>query len=219
MKSGLARTEDRLASPGVGVAAVVVSAGSEGELAVQLDARVVTARRAASCLTSPEPGDEVLVVFDTSGRRFVIAVLTRAAAGPTVLAVDGDARFEATGHLEVVAREGATFVTPLAMQIVAGAIDVTAARARAAVEHATVLGRDVAAEIHRLKTVAVEVERVAERAVDRLKRSLRLVEEGEQVRAGRLDQIVGGLFRLRAKNAMVSAETLVKVDGEQIHLG
>jgi Protein of unknown function (DUF3540) len=50
-------------------------------------------------------------------------------------------------------------------------------------------------------------------------RSLRTVEAMDQLRAGQIDHVAQGTLNLHGENAVVTAEELVKLDGEQIHVG
>ena len=58
-----------------------------------------------------------------------------------------------------------------------------------------------------------------ERLSQRVKRSYRTVDELDQLHARQLDYKVDKTMSLRAANALLTAEQLVKVDGGQIHLG
>jgi hypothetical protein len=49
--------------------------------------------------------------------------------------------------------------------------------------------------------------------------SLRTVEELDQVKARHIDYAASGDAHLRGENALVSAHDLVKVNGEQVHVG
>ena len=50
-----------------------------------------------------------------------------------------------------------------------------------------------------------------------MKRSYRAVEETDQLRAGQIDYVAKETLSLHGENALLTAEELVKVDGEQIH--
>src|SRR5215469_13714746 len=73
-------------------------------LVVNDGTRLTTAKRAASCLVEAQVGDEVLLA-SSANDAFVMAVLTRAANGPTNVSIDGDLRFEArNGKLSFAAQ-------------------------------------------------------------------------------------------------------------------
>ena len=70
-----------------------------------------------------------------------------------------------------------------------------------------------------MKTVGRSVDSVLERLHSRVSRSYRRVEELDQVKAGQIDYQADTSLQLHAKYALVTADDLVKVDAEQIHLG
>jgi Protein of unknown function (DUF3540) len=60
---------------------------------------------------------------------------------------------------------------------------------------------------------------VLERCHQRVARSYREVEETDQVKAGQIDYTADTSLQLHAKYALVTADQLVKMDAEQIHIG
>ena len=58
-----------------------------------------------------------------------------------------------------------------------------------------------------------------ERVTHKLKRSYRIVEEVDCVRSREMDYRATNNVSIRGKNALVTAEELVKLDGSQIHVG
>ena len=58
-----------------------------------------------------------------------------------------------------------------------------------------------------------------ERVTQRVKRSFRFVEDADTVKAGRIDYAADTALTMRAKNTIIAAEELAKVDAEQIQLG
>ena len=70
-----------------------------------------------------------------------------------------------------------------------------------------------------VKAVASTVDSFLGRLSQTVKRAYRFVEESEQVRAQSLDYAARDNVRLHGKNAVITAESLVKMDGAQIHMG
>jgi len=60
---------------------------------------------------------------------------------------------------------------------------------------------------------------VFERIAHKSRWSYREVEEMDQVRSGQIDYRSAKNLNLRGKHALITAEELVKIDGDQIHLG
>jgi hypothetical protein len=177
------------------------------------------ARRAVGCLVEPREGDCVLVVLHESGCH-VLCVLDREAEGPNVLAVDGDLAIEARGGtIEVTAAHDVKLFAQGRAEVAAGEISVAAAEACARVDRLTLIAQAAQAHVTKLSVVAREVHGVVERLTQRLKRSWRVVEETESVRAATLDYRASALLNARGGTALLTAERLVKLDGEQVHLG
>lgn len=174
------------------VAHVVVVNGTDIVLRTELGER--RALRATSCLVSPLAGDEVLFATVPDGRVFVLAILSR--TGDAVeLKVDGPLRI-ASKLLDLDAEKGTLRFGQLA-----------------------VLASSVLAHADSARIAVKAVDSFCDRLSQTVKRCFRNVEETDQLRAGRLDYRTEKEMTLRAENVLASARALVKLDGEQIHIG
>lgn len=180
----------------------------------------VRARRATSCLVAPCIGDRVLVAVEEGGEAFVLAVLQRASDGPTTIEAEGDLALRTvSGKVTIAAQGGVDVVSPSPVKITAGEVTVTAALGQLRVETLEVLGRAVKAELGRVKVLATSIDSVLERFTQRARMSKRTVEELDQVHAGHIDYAAAGNAHFRGENAIVSAEDLVKMNADQVHIG
>lgn len=179
----------------------------------------VTAARAASCLLAPRADDQVLVACLPTGLAYVLAVLVR--DDPvTELRVDGSLRIQAPhGRVAVAAQQGVTIASGDDLSLVGGRLEVQAVEGNVVVQRLSLLGRALRAEIDKVRVLASSLDTLLERLSLRAKRSYRIVEQLDQVKAGQIDYRARQAMSLHAENALVTAEQLVKVDGEQIHLG
>jgi len=203
---------------GAGEIAEVIS--REGDhLLVQAGARRLPARHAASCLIEPAPGDTVLVAGDIA-RCYVIAVLDRATDVPTRIAVCGDLEIvAAAGRLRLAAGDAVELATPGEMTLSAGTATMRAERGRFLLDDLVVIGRTALAQLSRMRAIGQAFEMVVDRILTRAKRSVRFVSESEHVRAGEIDLRASGTLHANGQTTIVTAASLVKVDGGQIHLG
>lgn len=174
----------------------------------------VTARRAASCLLEPAVGDRVLLAAEERGDAFVLAVLEQRDPETSRLSVEGNLTLRSLrGKVSVAAQEGVEIVSAAAVQIMASAVEVKA------IETLSVLGGAVKGELGKVKMYAATLDSFFERVSLHAKRSFRTVEEVDQVQARHIDYAASGNAHLRGDNALVSAHELVKLNGEQVHIG
>jgi hypothetical protein len=174
----------------------------------------VLAKRAASCLLDPAAGDRVLLATEEGGDAYVLAVLEKADKGASTISVDGDLTLRSTaGRVSIAAQEGVDIVSAAAARIVAKAVDITG------IEELSVLGGAVKAELGKVKLYASTLDGFFERIRSHAKNSHRTVEELDQVNARHIDYAAQESAHLRGENALVTAHHLVKVNGEQVHVG
>lgn len=178
------------------------------------------ARRAASCLLEPEVGDLVLLAVATDGRSYVLAVLEREEGAAGSIVADGDLTIKLVkGRFAVAAQEGVELVSGKDVSVVSGDLRVNAVDGTVALTRLSFLGDVVRAEIAKAKVLAGSFDTIAERISQKVKRAYRIVEETDHLRAEAVDYVAKKTMSLRGQNALVTAEELVKVDGDQIHLG
>lgn len=198
--------------------ATVVRA-SGGTFVVRTEHAECEAKRARSCLVAPEEGEEVLVSFGRGGRCFVLAVL-EPEGGKTGIAVDGDLDIKvASGRFRVTAAKGVELASGKDVSVVGNELSITAIEGNVVVQKLSYLGTLLRGEVETIKTIASTCDSVFERVSQRVKRSFRVVDDIDQVRAHSINYAAETNMMLRAENAVVSAEQLVKVDAKQIQLG
>ncbi|WP_437872626.1 DUF3540 domain-containing protein [Sorangium sp. So ce363] len=189
-------------------------------LVVETDAGELRAKRAKGCLLEPEAGDLVLVAVATDGRCYVLSVLEREDGAPGSIVADGDLNIKLpAGRLGVAAQDGIGLVSAKEVAVVSAGLSVNAVDGNVALQRLSFVGTLLRAEIGKAKVLAGSLDSVLERLSQRVKRSYRTVEESEQLRAERVDYVAKKTMSLRGENTLVTAQELVKIDGEQIHLG
>jgi hypothetical protein len=215
----LARKQQR--DPEVSQTLGTVVRAEGGALVVETETREVRAKRAASCLLDPVPGDVVLVAAaDHDGPAYVLAVLEREAGTPGDIVADGDLAIRLpSGSLSLVAADGVQIVSSKEVGVVSGAIRLNAVDGSVALERLSFVGKLLRAEIGKAKVFGETLDSVLERVSQRVKRSYRIVEEHDHVRAEQIDYAAKKRLGLHGETALITAETLAKVEGDQIHLG
>lgn len=177
-------------------------------------------RRAVSCVVDPRPDDLVLFAGIASGECYVLAVLERTGDQSAVWSAPGSVTLAAPeGQVTVAAREGVHVVTPATVRVTTDSVSLTAREGDVAVQALTYVGAALAANLDDLKLAAQRIDTVADRLSQKLKRAYRSVAEIDQLRAEQGDWSFRKTLGLHAANVVATAKDLVKVDGDQIHLG
>ena len=196
--------------------ATVENKAADGELTVD----GTRAKRGASCLLDPELGDRVLLV-ERGAEAYVLAVLERGEPGAASrLSVQGNLEVKVNGgSFRVAAEEGIDLLSAKAFRTVAKTLSMQAAEGTVAIEKLAVLGAEIVGQTRAAKLVTGSVETVADNVRQHAKRVLRTVEGLDQLRAKRAEYRTDEELALRGRHAFVTATELVKLMGEQIHMG
>jgi hypothetical protein len=197
-----------------------VLAVSGSVLRVRAGAYEYDAKRAVSCLVEPLVDDIVLVALAPNGAAYVLAVLEREEGTAATLSAEGDLHIrQRRGRVTIAAQEGIDLVAAKDVNVTSTGLQVNAAEGSVVLQKLSFVGGLVRAQMDRAKVLAETLDTVLDRFSQKVKRSYRTVEETDHVRAERIDYTAKSTMSLHGENALVTAEQLVKVDGEQIHLG
>ena len=98
-------------------------------------------------------------------------------------------------------------------------IDLHAGVARFVLDELIQVGRRVSWYVSKLRSISEIVETFADHVLTRAKRSSRFIAESDQMRAGDIDHRAEGTLQLQAEVAFITADTVVRVDADQIHMG
>ena len=197
---------------------VVTGVGDAVE--VQTDTARYSAFCAPSCLLQPEIGDKVLVVTDTEGDDYVLAVLARAGGSGARLNLPANTDMQTQGGtLKISGRDGLALQSARQVSLQAAQLRVDALHGDITIHQLAIVGDAWKSCIDTVKTVGRSVDSVLERFHSRVSRSYRKVEELDQVKAGQIDYQADSSLQFHGKYALVTADELVKMDAEQIHLG
>ncbi|MCC6873373.1 MAG: DUF3540 domain-containing protein [Sandaracinaceae bacterium] len=197
--------------------ATVVAIDKTGALVVESEWGRREARRASSCLLEPNVGDRVLVA-ERGAEGYVLEVLSARSASR--VSVEGDLEIVApNGRLALRARDGVQLLASRAIELLGSALKVNVSDAELSMQRLAYSGKEAAVDASAVKVVLGALTSFADRVEQHVKRSLRTVEETDQLRAKRVDYRSEEETILRARHAFVQAAELVKMTGEQIHMG
>lgn len=197
----------------------VLSQGADGHH-IETPFGTMRARRAASCLLAPEPGDLILVSLDMSGAAWILAVLERAGDGPSRLSVTGNATFCAEGgSLTLSSSRDMSLNCEGTLTSASRELAIHAERADAAIGIASLMARTVKTQAKRVRTVARLIETTCRELTERLVRGARIVQEHHEEQAASKRVLVEETLSLHAKNHTILAEEEVVVNAERINMG
>jgi hypothetical protein len=192
---------------------------ADGAFSARTEIGEMTAARAASCLVEPTVGDRVLLSV-AGDECYVLAVLSHEDGAATRLVVDGDLEIHTRkGRLALASPDGIDLVGGKDVSVVAGAFNVNAVTADMVLERLSFLGASLRAEVGKMKLFGGTLDATLDRISHRVKRSFRRVEELDEVRAEQIDYAAGKTLSLKGEQTVMTARGLVKVDGEQVHIG
>ena len=181
----------------------------------------VEARRAVGCLVEPAVGDRVLVAGAAASEEwYVLSVLDREERAPVTLSAEHDLGLASRhGAVRVFAATEIDLAAGGAARVTAPELHVEARRAHVGLRALDYVGDTVRAQLERVQTIATTIDTQAERWSQRVDRCLRFVKEMDLLRAKQVDHAVEDTLHLRARHALLSANQVVKIDGDQIQLG
>jgi len=199
--------------PLMGPGTVTAIDAASGLCVVQTRHGEFTARRAASCLLAPESGDRVWLTGDLSEGLYVTAVLERAASeAPVRIGLPAGSRIEA--------EQGALYLEAEQLRLHGRAqFALQADSATLCTRQFSAVGGEITASFGRIKLLGDLLESFVDRVVQFARWSQRTVAGIDQVRAAQIDYRAEQTLQLQAHDLVANATQLLKVDGEQIHMG
>ncbi|MGK3985965.1 DUF3540 domain-containing protein [Sorangium sp. So ce136] len=186
---------------------------------VETDDGEVRAKRATSCLLEPAAGDLALLAA-VNGTQYILAVLEREQGAPSHLVTEGDLQIRLQrGSLGLSAPDGVHVASGKDLSMAASTFRVQAREGHVALGLLSFVSEAVRAEVDRAKLIGRSLDAQLERLMQRVKRSYRIVEEADHVRAERIDYAAKGSLAMHGENAKITASHVVKIDGDQIQVG
>ncbi len=179
------------------------------------------ARRALSCLVWPEVDDRVLTSVGLTDEPFLIAVLERPSGTPLRLVLPRETQIEvaAGGGMSLKVDGTLDLGTQATLSLGGPKVVVRGGTLTLAAQRLSVIAREALATLRISRLIGDLIEATAECLHLRLDRSRRTVRDLDQVHAGTLELHAEQLAHLQCDTLVATAQRLVKIDGEQIHLG
>jgi len=213
--------EALLAAPEVQQTFGVIEGKDDRHWLVRAGADLVRATRSKSCLVEPANGDTVLVARSEHHGSYLLAVLASPDEKPAcAIDVDGDLTVRSkSGKVAIVAGETVSVVAGRNVAVTAPELSANTMKATLFADSLSYVGRTIDANVERVRHFGKRLESVIDVVTSRVKHSHRTIEEVERIKAKELHVRAEATLNIHGKNTLMTAEKLVKFDGEQIHLG
>jgi hypothetical protein len=190
-----------------------VLACEDAQIIVGGDWGSLSTRRAASCQLLPAPGDWVLISGTLPEQVYVIAVLERRSAAPlctqwgddVTLRVDGPGR--------------ATFSAADALTLKGGDVSIIGRTGRLLLSEVKACARSAVLSVRSTTFMGDVLESSLGRLSQFLGSSQRTVKGLDQTRSGDIDCRAEQTLALHGQHVFATANKLVRVDGDQVHIG
>ena len=121
--------------------------------------------------------------------------------------------------MSLASTEGVHIASSQDVSVVAGQFNVNAVEGVIGLQQLSYVGRLIKSEVEKVKVFAGSVDSWLDRLSQRVKRVYRTVEDLDQLKAGRIDHSAKKTMHLHGQHTLMTAQELVKLDGEQIHMG
>lgn len=178
------------------------------------------AKKAASCLLVPEHRDTVLVASSATGQCYVLSVLEQFSKNTKRLLFDGDVELMTrSGKIRMGSPQGIDITSPEQIQLTSSSLQIVAEQGECKISRFAFLGDFFDGKITKIKLLGKTIESLCDLMRVKSKRSYRVAEDTEQLKAGRIDYNAENLMSLRGKYSVMTAKEDMKIDGKMIHMG
>lgn len=175
-------------------------------------------QRALSCVVEPQPGDRVLICYSGFEPGYILAVLERQ---------ENAVRMQFPGDVEIVSETGRVGIssaqgidlTGAEVALVASQLDVTATQGNLHMEQLSFGGSLYQGSVKAIKLFAETLESISDRIFAKTRTSQRVVDELEQLQAGRINYKAEQSLQLRGSFTQLTAREDVHIDGSRVNIG
>ncbi len=186
---------------------------------LNINGKMVQAKRAFSCLVDPEAGDIVLCSENRGATAYVLAILARPTSQKTRMSFPGDTDIQVNrGGLNIHSSD----TVSLAAQNVnffSNRVIHKSDEAIIAYEKITAKGKELHANYTTVRLISELINTMARQVIDRFKGYIRSTEDHDMVKAGQITRTAKGLHAMDAEHTILNSKKCTKIDGEKILMG
>ncbi len=201
----------------------VLAVEGREEYQVETSGERMVCRRAAGCLLDPETGDLVLLSMsgEEGGRCWILSVLERASGdAPVSLTLqDGAVVTACKGSLSLHSEKQMGVHTAGKMSLSADSLDLSARNASWLVRSLSVFGGSIESVWEQARQTVASMQTVCSTWVQHLGDSIRHVKELDETHADHVRIMAKDTLQTQGKFVNHTASEVVKIDGQEVHLG
>jgi len=195
---------------------------SETGCLVAFDEESLLCRRAASCLLDPEAGDIILAVVSAENEpSFILSILERMDADTaTTLTLAPDAVIRAEGgRLSVRSRTAIDINCIGGVSLSAERFDISASEGNWLIRSLSIMGNNLDSVWKDIRNTASSIRTVCTTSLQYLGDSFRHVKNLDESSAENIRLMASDTLQHNAKFINTTAVEVVKIDGQEVHLG
>lgn len=201
--------------------AMVIACESNGYYTLRTDqGDIYKAKQAISCLIQPTLSDRTLIETQINGESYITTILERSGNVTPQIKIEGGLQLKVEGgSLQLVSEQGIELTTLKSICMTSEQFDLRADEGNIYLARLSYLGQYLMTQVEKINVLGGVMNCVIDRITQKLKSSHRIVDGMEYVRSRHMDYQASHTMQLHGKNTLLTAEELVKLDGDQIHLG
>ncbi|NRA23832.1 MAG: DUF3540 domain-containing protein [Oleispira sp.] len=181
----------------------VQAKSKHGFIVKQHQAGTLLMKQAFSCAFTPEIDDEVSFIKSPNGHYYILNILHRKQASSA----------------KIHSQHGIELHTSECIDLQSSALSITNIKTKLTSTDTQVYSQESNIQAESISVKAKSVETIAERSLQKFKDSFRIIERIEQTSAKDIIQNIKNVFLQRSKNADISAQGDIKINGDRIHMG
>ncbi|MEB8434451.1 DUF3540 domain-containing protein [Cocleimonas sp. KMM 6892] len=177
-------------------------------------------QKAIGCVIEPLKGDKVLIEAEIGGKAYITNVLERSVSEISTIKVQGGLKLRVEGGgLQVQSENGIDFTTLKTMSITSEQMDIRAEESNIYFSKLSYMGKSLISKLETMSIFGGLMNFIMDTVVQKSKTSHRVIEDSEYVKSRHINYQAQHIMQMHGKNTLLTAEELVKLDGDQIHLG
>lgn len=221
MKAQLLPQELNIDEQAYRIFAEIISCEEDGHYRVESKHGVIeNVKQATSCLVEPIERDRVLVEAQMDGEMYITTILERVSEAAPIIKVQGGLQLRVEGgKLQIQSEEGIDITTLGSLSMTSEKLDLRADEGNVYFSKLSYIGKNLMSQIESISALGGIMNFIVDTVVQKSKTSHRVIEDTEYVRSRHINYQASHNMQMHGKNTMLTAEELVKLDGEQIHMG